>query len=138
MKLILLWLLLAAPALAQQMPVCQPDHSNAPCIVLPDNPTPLIDHRFIDTQNLSMFWTSATALAAEAATSCNQPGGSLSAPVAKSCGQTAIGAVGFFTAEIMGAALLHRFHHHTLERGLSPSTTLFHLGRLGWISLHRP
>lgn len=139
MKIVLAVLFLSVAAFSQTMPQCTANHSNAPCVVLPDSPrvkdAPPGDHSFFDTENVSIFIGSATAISAEASMSCSQP-----PPVGlslKTCNQLAAGGALFLTGQVLGAAVLHKTGHHTLERTVTPAVILFHVGRMVWISTHR-
>jgi hypothetical protein len=121
------------------MPECKPDHSNAPCIVLPDAPTVKVvkpgSHPFFDLPNVMIFMGSASAISAEAAVSCSQPGPTQLS--VKTCNQIAVGGALFLGGQALGAGVLHVTGHHTLERSITPAAILFHLGRIVWISTHR-
>jgi len=139
LPLFLLFVLFSARCLAQSTPQCNADHSNAPCVVLPDAPKPKPAdpeaHSFFDVQNVSIFVGSATAISAEASMSCSQPGPT---PLSvKTCNQIGVGGAMFLGVQVLSAAVLHQTRHHALERTVTPAAILFHLGRMIWISTHR-
>lgn len=87
-------------------------------------------HKFMDTTNMLEFFTDASALAGEVSMSCSIPD--------KTCKQIAIGAAGFFVAEVGVTEVIHHAGHHELERLPAVGSIFFHVGRMIWISTHRP